>query len=172
MPPDPEAEFSAETATLLARRVVRNLHRAVLSHETGVMAGDTESVHDMRVTCRRLRVALSNFAPCLDPAGRRLMRAKLSGLADALGAVRDLDVFIATLESRKAKLPPEHGPHLQSFIGRLRARRRRRARRLAEYLRGADYAQIKDQFLTAIELQPSQPATVRQAGEETREAHG
>jgi triphosphatase len=144
----------------------------MLSHAPGALSGDVGAIHDMRVTVRRLRVGLSNFDTCFDPAGCKLMRAKLSDLADALGAVRDLDVLIATLESRKAKLPPEHRPHLQRLIGRLRARRRRRARRLAEHLRGADYALIKDQLLTAIELRPADSAAAQQTGEGSREAHG
>jgi CHAD domain-containing protein len=171
MPSKATERSSVETAHQLAECAVGGLHRVMLSHAPGALSGDVGAIHDMRVTVRRLRVALSNFATCFDPAGCKLMRAKLSDLADALGAVRDLDVFIATLDSRKAKLSTEHPPHLQSFIGRLRARRRRRARRLAEYLRGADYAQVRDQFLTAIELRRSE-SEAHQTGEGTREANG
>jgi CHAD domain-containing protein len=134
----------------LARGVFAELHHAIITQEEGVLSLDVEAVHDMRVACRRMRVALSNFAVCCDPEGRRRMRALLNKLADALGEVRDLDVLLAALKKYKKSLPPGERRHLADLIGRLRARRLRRCRRLKEFLRGADYAAIKRDFLPTL----------------------
>jgi CHAD domain-containing protein len=149
---------AAETARQLASRTLAALAASVWGHERGVIAGEVEAVHDMRVLIRRLRVALSNFAACFDAAGRRAARAELSKLADKLGAVRDLDVLIAALESRRAKLAAEHQPHIQTFVRRLRARRRRRQRQLTEYLSGEDYTRLKRQFVALVQPPPAETA--------------
>lgn len=111
-----------------------------------VTAGDAEAVHDMRVATRRLRVALSNFAACFDAEKRREMRTQLGQTADALGAVRDLDVMLEALEQQKNKLSPEQKKYVSGLIRRLRARRRRRRRKLLAYLQGDEYATFKQQF--------------------------
>ena len=54
---------------------------------------DPEGVHQARVATRRLRSDLRTFAPMLDEEWRVAARADLKVLADALGAVRDLDVL-------------------------------------------------------------------------------
>lgn len=158
MNPPRREPTAALTARQLASRTAAALAASVWAQERGVVAGEVEAVHDMRVLIRRLRVALSNFAACFDAAGRKAARAELSKLADRLGAVRDLDVLIAALESRRAKLPPEHQPHLQNFVGRLRARRGRRRRQLAEYLSGEDYARLKRQFVALAQPPPAETA--------------
>lgn len=147
----PKRDVLEEKARDLASRIIGELHGAALSFESGVRSGDEEAIHDCRVLVRRLRVALSNFAACLDPAGRKLMRRELSDLADKLGAVRDLDVFIAALKTRRNKLPAAQQVHLQNYITRLRARRRRRQRQLIEYLNSENYRRIKDEFLMLVE---------------------
>jgi inorganic triphosphatase YgiF len=54
-----------------------------------------ERVHGLRVAARRFRALLSTFRPLAgDPAARHV-QAELKWLADALGAARSLDVFIA-----------------------------------------------------------------------------
>src|SRR5262245_48082602 len=83
----------------LARQIFTDFHQTIIFHESGSLAGDVESVHDMRVAVRRLRVALSNFAVCAPKEVRKRLRSILENLADALGGVRDLDVMIATMKT-------------------------------------------------------------------------
>lgn len=133
----------SESVEQLARQVFTDLHQIIISHESGSLAGDVDSVHDMRVTVRRLRVALSNFAVCVPKEGRKRLRSILENLADALGGVRDMDVMIAAM---KAWSPISHGREkaaISALIGRLRARRRSRLRALMTYLSGAEYADFK-----------------------------
>lgn len=68
--------------------------RQIVANEAVAMGGiDSEGVHQMRVGVRRLRSALSFFAPVLPSRQRAGLRALLRPLAAALGPARDLDVF-------------------------------------------------------------------------------
>ncbi len=81
-----------------AYAVLRSQFAEALRHEPGTRLGaDPEELHDMRVAIRRLRAALSLFRPWLAPQSEYL-RVELGWIARLLGAVRDLDVQIASLE--------------------------------------------------------------------------
>ena len=132
-----------ESVEQLARQVFSDLHQTIISHESGSLAGDVESVHDMRVSVRRLRVALSNFAVCVPKEDRKRLRLKLENLADALGAVRDMDVMIVALKTSPTPRPDQEKSAFSALIGRLRARRRSRLRTLMKYLGGEEYVEFK-----------------------------
>lgn len=135
-----------ETTEQFAQRLFRELHRAIILHEAGALAGDVESVHDMRVGIRRLRVAINNFAVCFRKKERRRWRAKLESLANALGGVRDLDVMIQALKRQAAPRAAEDRATIAAFVSRSRARRRRALRKLKAYLGGEEYAEFKQGF--------------------------
>ncbi len=132
-----------ESVEQLARQVFTDLHRTIISQESGSLVGNVESVHDMRVAVRRLRVALSNFAVCVPKGERKRLRANLENLADALGGVRDMDVMIAALKNSPAPRPDARRSAVSALISRLRARRRSRLRKLIDYLGGDEYAGFK-----------------------------
>ncbi|GIV81633.1 MAG: hypothetical protein KatS3mg051_0987 [Anaerolineae bacterium] len=76
------------------RKVLHYHFERMLFHEPGVRVGDDiEDVHDMRVATRRMRSAFRLFAPFFDPKAVRPLVRGLRRTAQALGAVRDLDVF-------------------------------------------------------------------------------
>jgi len=141
-----EASPQAEPTEQFARRAFRELHQLIIEHEAGAIAGEVESVHDMRVGIRRLRVALSNFTACLPKEDRKRLRQSLGNLANALGGVRDLDVMIDALKARQTRKSAEDHVTIGSFISRFRARRRRRHRQLVSYLQGEEYAGFKHEF--------------------------
>jgi len=132
-----------ESVEQLARQVFTDLHQTIIFHESGSSAGDVESVHDMRVAVRRLRVALSNFAVCVPKEDRKRLRLMLENLADALGGVRDMDVMIVALKTSPTPRPDQEKSAVSALIGRLRARRRSRLRALMKYLGGEEYAGFK-----------------------------
>lgn len=141
-----EIPSQPESTASFARKLVLELQQAILQHEAGAMAGDVESVHDMRVGIRRLRVAINNFAACFSKEDRRRWRTSLENLADALGEVRDLDVMIAAVKRQQASGSVEEQAAIAKFINRLQARRRRRLRKLLAYMRGEGYAGFKQEF--------------------------
>jgi len=132
-----------ESIEKLAERIFTDLHQTIISHESGSVDGDVGSVHDMRVTVRRLRVALSNFAVCVSKEDRKRLLLRLGNLADALGGVRDLDVMIAAMKASLPNRSDKERSAISAFIGRLRARRRSRLRGLIDYLSGEEYADFK-----------------------------
>ena len=146
-PGDPVSRVAWETFAAL--------HEAIVAQEAGVYAGEVEAVHDMRVAIRRYRVALSNFAVVMSREDRRRLKVRLEALANALGAVRDLDVLIGLLEQSLPNRPPEELPPTQSLIKRFRERRRRRFRQLIGYLRGVEYAAWKEEH-PALPPEPEQ----------------
>jgi CHAD domain-containing protein len=67
-------------------------------------AKNADVVHNMRVSTRRMRSALRLFAPFYKRSAIKPLRRGLSDLAEALGAVRDLDVLIEKTEKYAEKL--------------------------------------------------------------------
>jgi CHAD domain-containing protein len=132
-----------ESVEQLARQVFTDLHQTIIFHESGSLAGDVDSVHDMRVAVRRLRVALSNFAVCVTKEDRKRLRLRLENLADALGGVRDMDVMIVALKTSPTPRADQEKSAVSALIGRLRARRRSRLRALMKYLGGEEYVGFK-----------------------------
>ncbi len=144
-----EVPLETESTASFARKLVLELQQAILQYEPQAKNGDIEAVHDMRVGLRRLRVAIKNFAVCFSKEDRQQWRNRMETLADALGAVRDLDVMVAALISQQASssaLSAEEQAAFTTFVHRLQIRRRRKLRELRAYLRSEEYAEFKRQF--------------------------
>ena len=71
-----------------------------------VLRDEDDSVHQMRVTVRRLRSVLATYRPLLDVERSEPLRAELKWLADLLGEVRDAEV----LRKRLRRWAAVHGP--------------------------------------------------------------
>ena len=92
---------------------------------------EVEAVHDMRTTTRRLRTAITVFGDEADKGDRKRVEQELRRVARELGAVRDLDVLLATLPDsgleplRKAwtKERERNAGRLKTELGRPRLRR-------------------------------------------------
>ena len=86
---------SDETLEACARRVIVNYFREMMSYKEGAKDGtDIEFVHDMRVTSRRLRAAMDNFADCFPKKPFKKHYKKVKAITRTMGAVRDLDVLL------------------------------------------------------------------------------
>jgi len=78
------------------RKALLNDLIKMLDHEEGSRAGeDPEEVHDMRVAIRRMRSTLRLLADYYKPKAINPFLDEMRKIAQALGAVRDLDVMIA-----------------------------------------------------------------------------
>ena len=71
--------------------------RDLLMADVGVRRNLPDSVHQMRVACRRLRASLTTFRPLLDTETTSFLREELAWLATELGQVRDTEVQLAAL---------------------------------------------------------------------------
>ncbi len=116
LPDDPMSEAG--------RKILFHHFERMLQHEPGSRLGeDIEAVHDMRVATRRLRSAFRIFLPFYR---RKQVRPLIDGLrvtGRALGAVRDMDVFLEKLGVYRASLPAEGARSLEPVIEIIEARR-------------------------------------------------
>ena len=126
----------------LARETFASLQETLFSFELGGRAGEMEAIHDMRVTSRRLRVALSNFAVCFPREVGREMKSRLEEIADALGRVRDLDVLLEALATLAAESPEARKAMTANLPSRLRRRRRYHLQRLRGYFSSENYQNL------------------------------
>lgn len=89
--------------------ILRNCLEQMQANEQGVLAGEVESLHQMRVGLRRLRAAMAMVKDMVQlPAP---LAADVEWLAGELGDARNWDVFIESLLPG-LPLPEEHKPAL------------------------------------------------------------
>lgn len=108
-----------------AGAIIALMLEQVLWHEPGARLGlSNEPLHQMRVVTRRLRAALAMFRDALGCASARRLRDDLAKLGEALGAIRDLDVYIEYLGDafESAGAIAGHRTRLEQQRRRLRAR--------------------------------------------------
>jgi len=95
---------------LSAERGARRLALAFLddaeaAHQRLERGADDEALHDFRVAVRRLRSTVRAYREALEGSVGASDRRRLSDLADATGAARDLEVQVAWLRKRLDDLP-------------------------------------------------------------------
>jgi len=116
------------TIDAVALAVLRRHLSAMLENEPGTRLGDdVEALHRMRVATRRLRAALSLFADVLPPDAESA-NEELRWVGGALGAVRDLDVQLETLDEfpdLRALLERERATARAEMLAALDSRRYR-----------------------------------------------
>jgi CHAD domain-containing protein len=148
----PELPFAEAAARTVAVRASE-----IWEHADGVLdLADIERVHDMRVATRRLRAALEVYATCfprrqLEPVLRDVKR-----LADALGARRDPDVQLATLQDMAGALGPAERPGIEAFGETVRARQLAGNITLAAALAEAQRTDLRGRLaaLAGVEMEP------------------
>jgi CHAD domain-containing protein len=120
--PTLQAEGNGRLAGALLKRKVTTLFR----HFPAALTGDEEAIHQLRVSGRRLRVALLMLVA--KPEGHRAERARrlLRELTRAAGSSRDLDVLLESYDERLKKLPSRSDE--QKLLRHRLASARRRSR--------------------------------------------
>ena len=89
-----------------ARKVLRFHLARMVAREAGTREGeDSEELHAMRVATRRQRAAWRVFGDAFDAKRTARHRKRLRLVAADLGAVRDLDVLIESIEAYQANQP-------------------------------------------------------------------
>jgi CHAD domain-containing protein len=119
--------------------------------ERALKWSDPEGVHDMRVSSRRLRGALSDFAPYLGKRGLTEAVKQIKNMAHALGEVRDQDVAIIGLQKLAAGAPDQAKTTLEQFIQARDIIRRKARADLRKALALSRLKQIESDFAEAID---------------------
>ncbi|MCH5675241.1 CYTH and CHAD domain-containing protein [Streptomyces gilvus] len=81
--------------------------RTLVALDPAVRRDRPDSVHKMRVTCRRLRGVLRSYRPVLDRDVTDPVREELKWLGGELGAERDQEVLAERLSARLSDTPEE-----------------------------------------------------------------
>jgi CHAD domain-containing protein len=139
---------------------------AVLERE-GLRLGEThtpKAVHEMRIATRKLRAALKAFKSLLPEPERTRLGVELRWLANALGGLRDLDVYAENLGASLSELPEPDRNRVRAHIDQL-ARRRELARNDAvRALASARYRELAARLQAFTSAAPSPAALRRWSG--------
>jgi len=115
-----------------------------LKHETGTRSGkDNEFVHDMRVATRRMRATIRTFGNQFSPSSVKFLENSLKKIAQNLGAVRDLDVFIEKLTTYQQNLPLDEQSGLTPLVEYCYLQREIARTKMLTYLDSKAYERFK-----------------------------
>jgi CHAD domain-containing protein len=89
----------------LVRRSLAAGLAGLVEHDVGVRRGTEDAVHQLRVSCRRLRSDLRSFRSLLPDPRAEGLRAELSWLAGSFGDARDTEVLRERLRTTAAVDP-------------------------------------------------------------------
>lgn len=140
---------------------------AIRAMDPQVRRNAPDSVHSMRVACRRMRSSMQSFRTVLDRRRTDVLVEELRWLAGQLGGARDLEVQEERISAAVGALPPEFamGP-VAAQVTRFFSRRRVEASHTAdEALNGDRYLALLD----AIDALLADPPLTPAAGAPARE---
>jgi len=130
----PTANVKADDFVYQAAAVIlQDKLKKVTKWQKAAEAGTVDGIHDMRVAVKRLREASRVFRPILPKAFNKNWLSEIEKLNDALGAVREKDVLLLSLEEmlrEQAELAP-----LQKYCVFLAQERKKLFRKLRNGLK-------------------------------------
>lgn len=140
------------------RKALLNDFIKTLSHEAGSRAGeDPEEIHDMRVGMRRMRSTLRLLDAYYKPKAIVPYLTEMRKVAEALGAVRDLDVMIAELQAYQGSLDDESKADFQPALDQLDKERAKARKELLRLLDKGAYRRFVKNF-SAFLIKPGKGA--------------
>ena len=114
-----------ETLEICARQIIVNYFHEMMSYKEGAKEGaDIKFVHEMRVTSRRLRAAMDNFADCFPKKPFKKHYKKIRAITRTMGAVRDLDVLIVRFQNELTHLTEVEQADIRGLIEHLQRKRK------------------------------------------------
>ena len=110
-----------ETLEACARQIIVSYFHEMMSYKEGAKEGtDIKFVHEMRVTSRRLRAAMDNFADCFPKRSPfKKHYKKIRAITRTMGAVRDLDVLIVRFQNELTNLTEVEQADIRGLIEQL-----------------------------------------------------
>lgn len=137
--------------------IEKNFYKTIKYEADVLKDQDPENLHQMRVGMRRLRSAVSGFAPALElpkPAEEK----KIGQIARTLGELRDLDVLIAILTNEYApRSPKKERVTLEAALATLAQKRSTIFKKIKKTLKSDRYFNFKEglnQWLKEPTYQP------------------
>ncbi len=126
-----------------AHAIDKYFHKTI-AHEADVLKDkDAEELHQMRVGLRRLRSAVTGFAPVLD-FPKQAKEHKIGKVGRILGTLRDLDVMLESVQNRYyPNLPADEQKILDQVLLHLLKQRRRALKGVRAVLEHKSYQLLK-----------------------------
>jgi len=128
-----------------ASEAIEKYFRKTVEHEAEVLKDkDAEELHQMRVGLRRLRSAVTGFAPVLD-LPKEASEGKIGKVGRILGTLRDLDVMLESLQNTYyPNLPAYEQKVLDKALLYLLKQRHRALKGVREVLEHKTYQSLKE----------------------------
>ncbi len=153
-----EAEMRATIADVI-RKSLAAATGALLERVDEIRTrDDAESVHQARVAARRIRSDLRSYRRFLDPTWAAQTRAELQWLGNHLGAVRDLDVLTARVETIAWDLPAWERAHVTPVLDRLNDERGHARATLTAALDDPRYLALREELIAGARQPPVLPS--------------
>ncbi len=133
----------------LAATMLKSKASTLFHHFPAALTGDEEAIHQLRVSGRRLRVALPLLAE--KPDGRRSERARrlLRQLTQTAGGSRDLDVLLESFDEHLKSLPAR-SEEQKLLRHRLASARRRSRARMVDHLLDLEISRLRSDLAALI----------------------
>jgi CHAD domain-containing protein len=139
---DPNDRLNAALKKILSAR-----WREMWSYEKGVAAGTRiKPLHSMRVSGRRVQAFFKVFADVFPEKKFNRNYKSLKVLLDALGRVRQEDVFIAKLTKEAQAIPPAERKSVNLLLARRELIRKEARRNLVQTLKTLNRGGYKREF--------------------------
>lgn len=138
----PEESVTAPSAAEEVNRILAGLLNDLQGYEQGIRAGDAGSLHNYRVSLRRARVAVSQFRKLLPAEVCAYFTGELRWLGQESSPLRDIDVYLKTLDQHREWLPEDLHATLKIFREYLRENRKTEQEQFARTISGARYHQF------------------------------
>jgi len=125
----------------------------IVASDPEARRGNTEGIHRLRTSIRRLRSELRALEDLVDRPWREQVEGELKWLAGMLGGVRDLDILVERLRQAVPKLEQDSSSAgaLAPLFPALQARRAQAARALNDALECDRYRSLLDTLKGAAE---------------------
>jgi len=115
-----------------------------MQQEAGTRSGNNiESLHDMRVATRRMRAAIRIFGHGFTPKTLKFLKSGLKETAQALGWVRDWDVFIEKFTAYQQELPAHEQSGLAPLLEYCHMQRDLARTKMLVHLDSKEYEKFK-----------------------------
>lgn len=129
------------------RKILREQLEVMLANEAGSRLGDDiDHVHDMRVAVRRMRASFKLFGDYFQEPVVRRFQKDLRDTGQALGAVRDLDVFNRAAMRYLRRQPKRRRHDLDPLLQAWHAQRENARLGLLTYLDSQRYRRFVQRF--------------------------
>jgi inorganic triphosphatase YgiF len=127
----------AEVFRLLAHECLRHL----VENRAGVIRGEPDALHQVRIATRRFATVLTLFRDLVPGLGAKAVKRQLHWLRDQTGAARDLDVFLVEVVAPLRQQFPRDKA-VGEFYRRLRKRRTEAYRTARGAIRSPEFRRL------------------------------